>query len=210
MRFLLLAVCCLLVTTPQDPELPRPDPPPLRLTLQIDGQEHALLDGQQVTLTIGGEERQVKVSVAPTRRFDAAGVQFEFPRDIPVGFETGEALDTWTLDGGDVTLMLFVQKVGRAALAGQILQNLAAAIASDAPPPSATTIVLGGRSHSALQTDLRTAGVQMHHLAADLDVAGTAVTIVVQDSVDGDGAPSADAREMLDLLARTWTVRGTK
>jgi len=207
---LLLVAASLFAVTAAAPTATEHQDPPLRLTLRIDGQDHSLLDGQEVLLTIEGKQQKVKVMVAPTRRFDGAGVQFDFPRDMPLEFEHDDPMRTWTLDGTDVTVMLFALGLGRAEMAKTILDSQSAALGVEVAAPTATTLDLGGVAHAAFEVRVEIAGTTMHMLAADVRVGDGAVTLVVQDSLTDDGARSADCARMLDLLAKTWQVTAAK
>lgn len=205
MRILLLAVSCLITTISSTSfVLPHVDPP-LRVTLQIDGQEHALVNDELVTLTIDGRQRRVKATVRPTRLFDAAGVQFEFPRHFVFEQNDSETLTRWSVDGDGVTLIVFAQKNGSHELAPTMLRSLSGT--EEATP---TELVLAGKPHRAFATEVARGSVRFRFVAADLAVGTTGVLLYVQSTLDDDGATSSDSQRVLDLLAKTFVVTSTK
>jgi len=207
---MLLAASSLLLATARPPAGGGHVDPPLRLVLQIDGQQHRLLDGQEATLTIAGAEHKVRVAVAPTRLFDAAGVQFEFPRDTPLQFADTGAMQTWTLDGSDVVLTLHRQHGTRGPLAAAILSMQAEALGGATAAPAATTMDLGGTSHAAFATTLRLSSARLRLRAVDLEAGDASLTLVLQDSTGDDGNDSAECQRLLALLAKTFVVTAAK
>jgi hypothetical protein len=208
MRSVLLAVMSLLVVH-ASPRLTTDDvDPPLRLVLRIDDQEHQLVDGQEAVLTLDGKQRKVKATVSATRCFDAAGVLFEFPRDMALSFDHDADLPTWRLAGGKVTLMLFTRKERDTGMAATILAGQAVRLGIDVDAPGSTTLNLGGVTHQAHELRLPLHGTNLHVVAAD--IAGTGVTVYVQDSMGDGQSTTADCQHLLDLLATTWKTTAPK
>jgi hypothetical protein len=203
MRSASLAASCLVAVLAVP--MVREDPPPYLLELEVDGQRHALVDGKQVTLPIAGKELAVKVSVAPTRRFDAAGVQFEYPRDMPFEYEESEHRRTWTLDGNDVTLMLFAHRVLLPGLAATTLQSMV-----PGSQPGDIELVLGGRAVAASTVDRHAGGTTFRHVAVDLVLGERSLLLMLQASLADDGEPTAEFRTVLELLAKTFRLAEAK
>lgn len=203
MRSAPLAASCLFAVLAL-PRLHR-DPPPYLLELELDGQRHALIDGTRVTLPIAGKQVAVKVSVAPVRRFDAAGVQFDFPRDMPFEYEHSEDEQIWTLDGTDVTLMVFAYRIVQPGLAARTLR----AMVRDAESRD-TELVLGGRGFAARTVDHLVAETMFRHVAVDLVHEDRSLMLMLQATLDDDGKPTAEYHAVLELLAKTFRFREPK
>ena len=206
MRAAMLVTLCLLAGTP----LPTPQEPPYRIVLQIDGNEHQLVAGQENTIEIGGQQRKVTATVAATKRFEAAGVQFEFPRDMAFATDDTDALKAWTLDGDDVVVHIHQVVAGDpAAIASTMVATMVEKLKAEAPGPEATEIILGGKPHSAVAVEARvhdgllTLGI----LAFGVEAGGKPVVVLIQDSRDEPGKPGAERAKTLELLAKSFALR---
>src|SRR5688572_12225399 len=108
-----LAGAALLGVLAPRPALDSQDPP-LRVTVRIDGVEHHVDDGAEFTAVVAGKEVRAGVSVHPCRRFEQAGIRFDFPRDMAFAHEEAEGVDIWTLDGDDCVLHVQAFEAGDA------------------------------------------------------------------------------------------------
>jgi len=201
MRAAIFTALYLIAGTP----LLTPEEPPFRLVLQIDGQEHQLVAGREATIEIGGQQRKVVATVAATRQLDAAGVQFEFPRDMGFESKVDGNMHCWTLLSTKVIVQVFTVKDLGIGIARSTLENL---IGSN--ELAEATLVLGGKSHPALAGEVRSKGNERRLLGADIEVGKGRVTILLQDMVDDDSKPNQDYARMLELLTKTFVVRESK
>jgi len=187
--------------------------PPLCLSLHVDGTDHDLEDGREARLAIAGKDVRVRVVVKPTRRFDAAGVQFDFPRDMAFASSAEAGLETWTLDGDDCVIHVYRQAGAADAgrFAERMLAQINAALNESAPKATPHRLDLGGTLHAGTRQHLTLAGgsVQIELTAVGLDVEDGAVVVLVQETLGEGGSASAEGKRLRQLLARTF-VAGKK
>lgn len=185
-----------------------PDPgvePPLRLALRIDGQVHALVDGQEATLQIGGRATRVVVAVEPLRRFDAAGIAFDYPRSMAFEFEQDAGLTSWTLDGNDTVVLVHLHDGGEAQVLARDMLSSVVGRFDDEAEVAPCELRLGGKLVPGFEATAVIGDASIRWQAAGLTVAGRAVVLTVQDTLD-DGKQSAETRAMLELLDRTLVI----
>jgi hypothetical protein len=168
-------------------------------------------DGQEIVITVAGKEVRAKASVHANRRFEGAGVRFDFPRDMAVGTEPGAAMSQWTLDGDDCVILVNAFDDGDAAdLAADVLANTLRALDAKAAPATACTVSLGGKDHAALRGRARMAGTVIEVTSVWLVAGGKAVTLMLQDSLGDDGKATPEATRVLELLKTTFAVAAGK
>ncbi|MFY9344350.1 MAG: hypothetical protein WAT39_17795 [Planctomycetota bacterium] len=203
-----LFVTAFLVAVPvrQDPVASKE--PPLQLTVEVDGAPHTATDGQDLTFTIAGKPVKVKVTVAPTRRFRAAGVEFDFPRDMGFAHDADANLETWTLDGDDVTVMLYRFPTGEAAeMTQSTLVGMIESLDAKAKEPEPCTLALGGKEHAGLRSRVTIGeAATLDTIAVGIARGEGCLLLMVQDSLDDDGKRSAQCAAVLELLAKTFVL----
>jgi hypothetical protein len=203
---LLSAVAIERVTTSND------GAPPLRVVLRVDGVEHVFSDGEQRELPVGDKKLRVAVAVAAERRFDAAGVRFDFPREMTFEYEQEDHAETWTLDGDDCTLLLQSFEAGEPdELAKGVLMETLDALEPSSAKPEPVAIRLGDKSFTGLRGRAVFTILEIH---IELTVVGfrvgdRSVVLVVQNTTD-DGEPSTETDHMFQLLERTFEFTASK
>lgn len=184
---------------------PASDEPPLRLSLRIGEQTHALVDGKEATIEVAGKATKVTVSVDPLRRFDGAGVQFDYPRSMGFEFEEEAGLAGWTLDGNDTTVLVHQHQEGDApAVARDTLTSVASSF-DEAAKITPHELRLGGKPVAGFTVTAEIGGHAIRWFAVGLEVAGKTVVLTVQDSLR-DGKQSAETTRMFELLATTFAT----
>ncbi len=181
--------------------------PPLRISIEIEGQELQLLDGERGALEIDGRRVAVRARVSPTRRFVGGGVSFEFPRAMSFEHEGDGAIDLWNLDGGDCVVHVQANSGGDPQeLLGIYLAAARDAMHPEAEDPAAIEIDLGGTLHPGLRLEVELAGHRQHFSGVALQVGQRPVLLILQDSAPRLRRPSPEARKLLELLASTFRL----
>lgn len=194
------------------PVLDPTQPPPFRLQVTIDGVAREFVDGVEAVADVGGRARTVRVDVAPLRRFAAGEVAFDFPRDMAFEHEDEVGvLQIWTLEGSRITVMVHRFLFGEADdFLASTLSSMAegfAAVSDEAPAkPEPCKVMAGGVERRGQRIAFAIAGNDMATTAFALDVGKGCVAVMVQDTPDEDGEPSAECTRFLELLAQTFEV----
>lgn len=206
MRNLLTLCLCLATSGLHFGRTVRQDPP-LRLTVEIDGRELILRDGERGELDLGAMRVAVRVKVDPTRRFEGGGVSFEFPRAMAYAHEGDEHTDLWSLDGNDCIVHVQAYAGGDPNdLLGIYLNAFRDTYSPQAETPVAIELDLGGTKFPGRSLDFEVAGHRQRISAVALEVAGRPVVLVLQDTAPRLRRPSTEARELLDLWASTFRL----
>src|SRR5262245_27559281 len=209
MRTLLFVALAVVVPLTQEPPAPAAatGEPPLRLNVIVDGVEQAATDGQELTLAIGGKETRVKIVVGATRTFRAASVEFEFLRAMGWSHDASSELETWTLDGDDVTLILHRFRLGKAAeMAEDTLLGMLKSLDANAAAPETCTTKLGGKDHAGLRGRVKISASNIETTAIGIERARGCLLLMIQDSLGDDGKRSAECTAMLELLEKTFVL----
>lgn len=181
--------------------------PPLLLTLEIDGRELQLQDGERAQLEVGGKQVALRVQVSPTRRFVGGGVSFEFPRAMSFAHESDGVAELWTLDGDDCIVHVHAYTAGEPEeLLGIYLAAVRDAMSPQAQDPAPIEFNLGGTLHAGRRLEVDFAGHRQHFSGAALRAGQRTVLVVVQDADPQRRRPSAEARQLLELLGSTFQV----
>lgn len=206
---LLLATAVVAVGRQDPAELP----PPLRLTVTVGGVAHQLVDGVEQVVDVAGAPTKLRVDVAPLRRFAAAGVAFDYPRDMAFEFEETGVLQTWTLEGSDLTVMVSRFQMGEADefvadTLGQMAANFAEIEGDEPEKLEPCVVVAGGVDRAGQRVRFTIAEQPMMNKAFGLDLGKGkgCVMVMLQDSCGEDGAPSAEHEAFLALLAKSFAV----
>jgi hypothetical protein len=146
--------------------------------------------------------------------FAAGGVAFDYPRDMAFEFEDDGVLQIWTLDGGDLNVMVQRSQLDKAdEFVADTLTGLAANFAevlNDEPQkPEPCVVAAGSVDRPAQRVRFAIAEHPMTFTAFGLDLGKGCVVVMLQDSCGADGAPSAEHEAFLRLLATTFAVSST-
>lgn len=187
----------------------RQDPaaePPVRMKLLIDGQEHAIVEGVESEIAIGEKKSKVKLVFEPHRHFNAAGLEFDFPRTMAFDYDSSEP-ESWTLDGNDVVVHIHRHGVGKVGpmMRGTLVAMLSS-LDEDAEPPVRHEWTIGGKKLSGLRGRASVGPATIEVTAVGLEVGGDAIVLMVQDTVGEDGAQSAECKRVLEMLERTLKI----
>ncbi|MCB9879994.1 MAG: hypothetical protein H6835_20575, partial [Planctomycetes bacterium] len=167
MRRLLASLSCLLPLSvialrgaPQDPEAA---PPPFRLTVTIDGVEHQLVDGVAKRIELGGKQVALKADVAPLRHFAAAGVEFDYPREMVFRFDADLASRRWTLEARGVAVTVAEVANGTAEVWLDGLFGVMREIGEHAREVESCTVRFGGKELPAKRLSTSLDAIKFEH-----------------------------------------------
>lgn len=188
----------------------RQDPatePPLLVRVHLDGKEHILSDGGELVLDLGGKETKLKVAVEPLKQFQAAGVEFAFPRDMAFEYDAEEP-ESWTLDGNNVVLHLHRHKTGNPrAMARSTLTSMLSMLDEDAKRPVRREVSLGGKKYDGLVGRVQVGPAVLQVTAVGLEIGEQTLVVMVQDNLDVD-QETAECKRIFELLDRTLKITG--
>lgn len=180
--------------------------PPYRLVVEVDGQTVHLDDGQRGEVTIGDRKVVVRAAVLPTRVLSAKGVRFEFLRAMDFEVEESDHLSSWTLDGGDCTVMLTRWEAIEAPRAREHLTSTVAAASGHAEEVQDIEWQLGKEKVRGAAVRWRLAALHMQMTVLRLEVRGVGFLLTLQDSLDDDGALSAESQQMHRVLRESFAI----
>lgn len=175
--------------------------PPARLGLEIGGTTIEVEAGQRFEFEVDGKATSARIVELPTRRFDEAGIRFEYPRHFPWEHD---APDMWTLDGNSAVLILTRADADADTTAAGLLDGVEESLRS-ARRASREKVVLPTRRGDiqGLASRIRIGELQMRNEAYVLVADDARFFLILQDSLDDDGRPTAEFNEMRKRLAAT-------
>lgn len=172
--------------------------PPALYRLYVNGQPIGVQLGKEFKLNINAPSQlKMKLLAAPSRRFRYAGLDFPYPKNFAFEAELEADSKIWTLEGTDVTLMIFEfpdRRVTHEALAREITaqweQSDFSSIKFDIPD-----LTLAGTKAISI-----VAGFEIQQSTFNIPTKDGSRLLVVQDTMDEDGKPTQEYRKVLRLL----------
>lgn len=182
--------------------------PPLRMVLNVDGTEHAMVDGKETEIEIKGQKVKAKANVLPVRTFEGAGIRFDFPRDMAWAHDPSEEAEIWTLDGDEFVIHVNAYPSGDPLeLAETTVKQIALTVdEAAAPKPVRTEFQLGMLTCSAYSVDIGLAGFGMTLTAIALPMKGRPVVILLQRGTEEQDENKAETQQVLELLRTTFRL----
>ncbi|MFH5805644.1 hypothetical protein [Alienimonas sp. DA493] len=158
-------------------------------------------EGERIPVAGRFDDPTVQVMPKPTRTLDVRGVRFEFPREFVFEAEVGDSgLAVWTLEGNDVTVMLYAFSVPISA--EKLVKEMSVQFGET--PVRKTGIKTRRGVLPGVRIDSEVAGQRLRTEGFDLPAPkGEGRVLIVQDVPTDDGRPSADRDRVGRLLATT-------
>jgi hypothetical protein len=182
--------------------------PPLKYTLVIDGQQHALVLEQPLQIQGSFKNPTIALEASSVRTFTYGGISFQYPAafsweaEIEAGNEK-----TWTLSGNDFTIMYFIQPQPNSADA--YAQAMAKQFGKGTTRIGDTERTLGGRKYPGKLLFVKLAGTALTLEVYALPAKTGSRLLVLQDSPPDNQAVSNEGEKALAMLAKTFQDKVT-
>src|ERR1700729_1648265 len=82
----------------------------------VNGKKYIVPEGEQLKLEGTISNPTISIKESDRKKFESAGIAFEYPKHLSFEFEKSEGYKNWTLTGNDFVVMLF-EIDGKTALA---------------------------------------------------------------------------------------------
>ena len=180
--------------------------PPLVYTLTIDGQHHAVTEGVAVQLNGAFTNPEVSLTPSAYRVFRRGGVKSPYPATFTFAADlVDDAARSWTLSGGDATLMWF-------DLAGDLTAtDMAVAMAEQFGANNCrqtdTRLTLGKTIYAGRSIDVCLVGQRLSIVLCSVSHSdGRTRLLVLQDVLDDTGRHSSEYQDLCQLLKSAFTI----
>lgn len=174
--------------------------PPTRLILEIDGTSVEVEAGQRFDLLIDDKKRSARISELPTRRFDAAGIRFEYSRHFSWEHDSP---DIWTLDGNNAVLILTRGQSGDDSTAEDVLDGMTKSRGKHSSTYRKIALDTRQGHIEGLEGTVEMSGIDIRNEAYVLERGDVFALLILQDSSDGNAADAAEFQSLRKLLATT-------
>ncbi len=187
--------------------------PPLRIDVQIDGTTVELVDGERQEVTVGERKVTVRATVQATCLLVLDGFRLQFPRAMAFALDESPHHQTWTLDGGDCTLLVHRFPAGSApdALehAAGIAKVIAEATERDAGAAARLEWRFGAHKLAGASVPIEVVGTRQRNTVFVFRTPTGDYVLVIQDTLGDDGELSAESRGVHEVLRSTvtWQAR---
>ncbi len=173
--------------------------PPARLSVEIGGSTVEIDAGQRFDIVVDGKTQSARITELPTRRFDAAGIRFDYPRHF--AWES-DPPDMWTLDGNNAVLILMRGERGDESALEDLLDSMAENLGSKRSAPYRKVFLdtRQGRIEG-LESTVDVTGFDIRNEAYVLERGDVYALLILQDSSDGDAADAVEFRNMRKRIA---------
>lgn len=178
--------------------------PPLRLEVRVGDSRQRVDAGTAAQIVVDGKPVTLQVDILPTRRFNEAGLRFEYPAHMPWEHDPPSM---WTLDGNNATVIIHRGEAGDDSSADDLLDNMESSLKSKTKPRR-SDVELGLRSGT-VRGRVATMAFSSSRIRTEAYVVGPAsrpVLLMLQDALDDNGKATAEFIELRRLLVDTLEV----
>lgn len=204
----LLTMFCsvLLASPPKDTDTSQE--PPLKITVTIDGKPIESELDQELVIKGEFKDPKVRVRAAKTRRFNYAGVTFDYPSYFTWEYEReGSIYHNWTMSGNNCMVMLMEFSVEMTAK--ELVENMEEEISLyGKPTPTTRTFKntnLKGAKIAMRLSDSSSDGEDIQVVQEVLEIPtpkGRSRLLLLQELTPDD----PEAQVVLDLLSKTFSI----
>lgn len=174
--------------------------PPVAYTLEINGQPYALSPDKPLKITGDFSNPELTLRVAQTRILQAAGVSFSYPSYFTFEADTTDPeVQTWTVSGNDVTIMLF--RFAEPVTPRELATSTAGELNVAEPTIEDLAVSLGGKELAGVKATMPLGGLTI--IQQSLEIPGAAMgsrMLVVQEVRSAGAAEAAELGAALKLL----------
>ncbi len=174
--------------------------PPTRLVLEIDGTTIEVDAGQRFDVLVDGKKRLARIGELPTRRFDEAGIRFEYARHFSWEHDPP---DMWTLDGNNAVLILTRGQPGDDSTAEDLLDGIGKRRGKRSAAYRMIALDTRQGRIEGLESTVEVSGIHIRNEAYVLEHGDVFALLILQDSSDGDAADAVEFQSLRKRLAET-------
>ncbi len=204
--FILLVLSLTSVSAGQAPPALEPTAePPVEYVLRVGDQEFPLQLDAETELPVRFDRPKVRLTARPHRVFPHAGVTLPYPRAFTFEADIEGDQSVWTLSGNNATIMLFHYRAEKVALedvvAGAIEQ-----FGRENCRRQPSSIKMQGKDVSGVRIDANVAGALIRSELYSIETRSGSRLLWLQDALDDDGQPSAEARNIRTLIEQQMRI----
>lgn len=174
--------------------------PPARLQVKIGDARTVVETGKAAEIMLDGKRVRLLIEELPTRRFDEAGVRFDYPRHFP----WEEDGDSWTLDGNSAVVIITLGEAGQVATPTELLDGIEEAFKTKRRAKREPVMLETRQGRiEGLAAIVKLASSSIRNEAYVLERSRGPVILLLQDSLDDAGKPTAEFIDMRKRLVDT-------
>lgn len=174
--------------------------PPARLQVKIGDARAIVETGKATEILLEGKRVRVLIEELPTRRFDEAGIRFDYPRHFP----WEEDGDSWTLDGNSAVIIITLGEAGQVVTPGSLLDGIEGALKTKRRVKREPVVLATRQARiEGLAATVKLASSSIRNEAYVLERSRGSVILLLQDSLDDAGKPTAEFIDMRKRLVES-------
>ncbi len=174
--------------------------PPARLQVKIGDARAVVETGKVAEVVVDGKPLKVLIEELPTRRFDAAGLRFDYPRN----FSWEHDDETWTLDGSNAVVIITRGLLGGDAMAADVLDGIEDEIGAKTRGKREKVVLETSKGRiEGVAATVRVASTAIRNEAYVVGPGVRPVILLLQDTLDDAGRLSTEFTDMRRRLAAT-------
>ena len=178
--------------------------PPLKYTLEIDGQQHEIVLDKPIKVQGNYSDPKFVLSASPIRNFTHGDIAFQYPASFSWEAEIEASNEkTWTLSGNDFKIMYFIQPYELSV--ENYDQAMAKQFGKGTTRISDTERTLGGHKHKGKLLFVKLAGTELSLEVYALPAKSGSRLLVLQDSPPDNRAISEEGEMALGMLSKSFT-----
>lgn len=186
-----------------------------QFVVTIGGTTMTVEAGEVVTVTIGGEERELKIEPTGERTFDNGVVSFTYIDEMAFAYDGSvEGLRQWYFDGQDAIIILqhIGPELGFEEYRGEFISELAAGYGPMFDRLDPAEIELGGQTLAGnkITAKIVNMGVVLNQYVYFIERGDTGVALILQDTLTEQGVHTAEFDALVERLKASlrWNEAG--
>ena len=177
--------------------------PPLLTYLEVGGIKTPIELDKPLDLKTQEGMTSVTLRVEPYREFPYAGLGFRYPRSYAFDADLDNpGIRMWTMEGPDCTVMVFCYPSSSdpATTLDQSIEGARERFGAEESSAEPASLKLGDEELSGTLLKILIGGQSMHQHFFSLATVGGTVLLILQDSPDDGGEPSAEYKALIEML----------
>lgn len=170
--------------------------------IQIDDKEYILAEGDQMELETADGPSILSVKLAGYKLFDNGSIAFQYPSNFGYEFEESIGYKNWTLDGNDVTIMIF--EIAFDAGLDFMIEEMVGQFGKEKCTVEETELKLGAELLKGKRINVTLVGQYLTLDFFEIIMAdGIARYLSFQDSLEDDGSSTIEMKESTTMIDKT-------
>ena len=165
----------------------------------VDGKTYTVEEGQEIRLEGKFDNPRMSVKLKDQRKFQGAGITFDYPNNFSFESSSDPGSDEWILDGNDHVIMIY--DIAGVFEVQDFINNMIPQFGEENCKTKDIEISLGGREIYGMQLLVEVLNQQTSiNMYRYHDTEDSSRFIIFQDSLNEDGSPTQEGKKAFEMI----------